>query len=230
MWRVQNYNVFKEISKVSTSWQVEKTAGLIMSQKWLSLVFILITRVLKKCFFDVKQSYKAEAKSLIRQSQQDFFRWEADIIIKQADITFRVLQFPQISDVKVYLQTVKIELATVTSIWLVIPLFRHYQSLDDGILYVHLAHALTWDNSDIISSPVDGEFQIGILSIQHPAAWRCLGVRERMVKPESSGIDSKRGDLLSEIFIETTRFHTAKPKVKRTTPRGLRGLLSGYNV
>lgn len=55
MWRVQNYNVFKEISKVSTSWQVEKTAGLIMSQKWLSLVFILITRVLKKCFFDVKQ-------------------------------------------------------------------------------------------------------------------------------------------------------------------------------
>lgn len=176
------------------------------------------------------KSYKAEAKSLIRQSQQDFFRWEADIIIKQADITFRVLQFPQISDVKVYLQTVKIELATVTSIWLVIPLFRHYQSLDDGSLYVHLAHALTWDNSDIISSPVDGEFQIGILSIQHPAAWQCLGVRERMVKPESSGIDSKRGDLLSEIFIETTRFHTAKPKVKRTTPRGLRGLLSGYNV
>lgn len=176
------------------------------------------------------KSYKAEAKSIIRQSQQDFFRWEADIIIKQADITFRVLQFPQISDVKVYLQTVKIELATVTSIWLVIPLFRHYQSLDDGSLYVHLAHALTWDNSDIISSPVDGEFQIGILSIQHPAAWQCLGVRERMVKPESSGIDSKRGDLLSEIFIETTRFHTAKPKVKRTTPRGLRGLLSGYNV
>lgn len=176
------------------------------------------------------KSYKAEAKSIIRQSQQDFFRWEADIIIKQADITFRVLQFPQISDVKVYLQTVKIELATVTSIWLVIPLFRHYQSLDDGILYVHLARALTWDNSDIISSPVDGEFQIGILSIQHPAAWRCLGVRERMVKPESSGIDSKRGDLLSEIFIQTTRFHTAKPKVKRTTPRGLRGLLSGYNV
>lgn len=176
------------------------------------------------------KSYKAEAKSLIRQSQQDFFRWEADIIIKQADITFRVLQFPQISDVKVYLQTVKIELATVTSIWLVIPLFRHYQSLDDGSLYVHLARALTWDNSDIISSPVDGEFQSGILSIQHPAAWQCLGVRERMVKPESSGIDSKRGDLLSEIFIETTRFHTAKPKVKRTTPRGLRGLLSGYNV
>lgn len=176
------------------------------------------------------KSYKAEAKSIIRQSQQDFFRWEADIIIKQADITFRVLQFPQISDVKVYLQTVKIELATVTSIWLVIPLFRHYQSLDDGSLYVHLARALTWDNSDIISSPVDGEFQIGILSIQHPAAWQCLGVRERMVKPESSGIDSKRGDLLSEIFIETTRFHTAKPKVKRTTPRGLRGLLSGYNV
>lgn len=176
------------------------------------------------------KSYKAEAKSIIRQSQQDFFRWEADIIIKQADITFRVLQFPQISDVKVYLQTVKIKLATVTSIWLVIPLFRHYQSLDDGSLYVHLAHALTWDNSDIISSPVDGEFQIGILSIQHPAAWQCLGVRERMVKPESSGIDSKRGDLLSEIFIETTRFHTAKPKVKRTTPRGLRGLLSGYNV
>lgn len=176
------------------------------------------------------KSYKAEAKSIIRQSQQDFFRWEADIIIKQADITFRVLQFPQISDVKVYLQTVKIELATVTSIWLVIPLFRHYQSLDDGSLYVHLAHALTWDNSDIISSPVDGEFQIGILSIQHPAAWQCLGVRERMVKPESSGIDLKRGDLLSEIFIETTRFHTAKPKVKRTTPRGLRGLLSGYNV
>lgn len=176
------------------------------------------------------KSYKAEAKSIIRQSQQDFFRWEADIIIKQADITFRVLQFPQISDVKVYLQTVKIELATVTSIWLVIPLFRHYQSLDDGSLYVHLARALTWDNTDIISSPVDGEFQIGILSIQHPAAWQCLGVRERMVKPESSGIDSKRGDLLSEIFIETTRFHTAKPKVKRTTPRGLRGLLSGYNV
>lgn len=55
MWRVQNYNVFKEISKVSTSWQVEKTAGLIMSQKWLSLVFILITRVLKNVFFDVKQ-------------------------------------------------------------------------------------------------------------------------------------------------------------------------------
>lgn len=176
------------------------------------------------------KSYEAEAKSIIRQSQQDFFRWEADIIIKQADITFRVLQFPQISDVKVYLQTVKIKLATVTSIWLVIPLFRHYQSLDDGSLYVHLARALTWDNSDIISSPVDGEFQIGILSIQHPAAWQCLGVRERMVKPESSGIDSKRGDLLSEIFIETTRFHTAKPKVKRTTPRGLRGLLSGYNV
>lgn len=176
------------------------------------------------------KSYKAEAKSIIRQSQQDFFRWEADIIIKQADITFRVLQFPQISDVKVYLQTVKIELATVTSIWLVIPLFRHYQSLDDGSLYVHLARALTWDNTDIISSPVDGEFQSGILSIQHPAAWRCLGVRERMVKPESSGIDSKRGDLLSEIFIETTRFHTAKPKVKRTTPRGLKGLLSGYNV
>lgn len=48
--RVQNYNVFKEISKVSTSWQVEKTAGLIMSQKWLSLVFILITRVLKNVF------------------------------------------------------------------------------------------------------------------------------------------------------------------------------------
>lgn len=68
------------------------------------------------------KSYKAEAKSIIRQSQQDFFRWEANIIIKQADITFRVLQFPQISDVKVYLQTVKIELATVTSIWLVIPL------------------------------------------------------------------------------------------------------------
>lgn len=176
------------------------------------------------------KSYKAEAKSIIRQSQQDFFRWEADIIIKQADITFRVLQFPQISDVKVYLQTVKIELATVTSIWLVIPLFRHYQSLDDGSLYVHLARALTWDNTDIISSPVDGEFQSGILSIQHPAAWQCLGVRERMVKPESSGIDSKRGDLLSEIFIETTRFHTAKPKVKRTTLRGLRGLLSGYNV
>lgn len=176
------------------------------------------------------KSYKAEAKSIIRQSQQDFFRWEADIIIKQADITFRVLQFPQISDVKVYLQTVKIELATVTSIWLVIPLFRHYQSLDDGSLYVHLARALTWDNTDIISSPVDGEFQSGILSIQHPAAWQCLGVRERMVKPESSGIDSKRGDLLSEIFIETTRFHTAKPKVKRTTPRGLKGLLSGYNV
>lgn len=120
------------------------------------------------------KSYKAEAKGIIRQSQQDFFRWEADIIIKQADITFRVLQFPQISDVKVYLQTVKIELATVTSIWLVIPLFRHYQSLDDGSLYVHLARALTWDNSDIISSPVDGEFQIGILSIQHPAAWQCL--------------------------------------------------------
>lgn len=122
MWRVQNYNVFKEISKVSTSWQVEKTAGLIMSQKWLSLVFILITRVLKMFFRCEAKSYKAEAKSIIRQSQQNFFRWEADIIIKQADITFRVLQFPQISDVKVYLQTVKIKLATVTSIWLVIPL------------------------------------------------------------------------------------------------------------
>lgn len=42
--------------------------------------------------------------------------------------------------------------------------FRHYQSWDDGILYVHLAsptavaRAFTWDNSDIISSPVDEEF------------------------------------------------------------------------
>lgn len=95
MWRVQNYNVFKEISKVSTSWQVEKTAGLIMSQKWLSLVFILITRVLKMFFRCEAKSYKAEAKSIIRQSQQDFFRWEADIIIKQADITFRVLKKKQ---------------------------------------------------------------------------------------------------------------------------------------
>lgn len=54
---------------------------------------------LKKCFFYVKQrmvkSYKADAKSIIRQSQQDFFRWEADIIIKQADITFHVLQKKQ---------------------------------------------------------------------------------------------------------------------------------------
>lgn len=182
------------------------------------------------------KSYKAEAKSIIRQSQQDFFRWELSWHYHKTSrynvscTSEKTEKLPQISDVKVYLQTVKIKLATVTSIWLVIPLFRHYQSLDDGSLYVHLAHALTWDNSDIISSPVDGEFQIGILSIQHPAAWQCLGVRERMVKPESSGIDLKRGDLLSEIFIETTRFHTAKPKVKRTTPRGLRGLLSGYNV
>lgn len=41
------------------------------------------------------KSYKAEAKSIIRQSQQDFFRWEADIIVKQADITFRVLKEKQ---------------------------------------------------------------------------------------------------------------------------------------
>lgn len=57
MWRLQNYNVFKEISKVSTSWQVEKTAGLIMSQKWLSLKACIYfdNKGLKKCFFDVKQ-------------------------------------------------------------------------------------------------------------------------------------------------------------------------------
>lgn len=89
------------------------------------------------------KSYKAEAKSIIRQSQQDFFRWEADIIIKQADITFRVLQFPQISDVKVYLQTVKIKLATVTSIWLVIPLLsdiisRWMMAVCMFIWHVHL--------------------------------------------------------------------------------------------
>lgn len=94
------------------------------------------------------KSYKAEAKSIIRQSQQDFFRWEADIIIKQADITFRVLKkkqkkFPQISDVKVYLQTVKIKLATVTSIWLVIPLLsdiisRWMMAVCMFIWHVHL--------------------------------------------------------------------------------------------
>lgn len=235
MWRVQNYNVFKEISKVSTSWQVAKTAGLIMSQKWLSLVFILITRVLKNVFSMWSKELQSGSKKHNQTKSTRFLQMRSWHYHKTSRYNVsctseKTEKFPQISDVKVYLQTVKIELATVTSIWLVIPLFRHYQSLDDGILYVHLARALTWDNSDIISSPVDGEFQIGILSIQHPAAWRCLGVRERMVKPESSGIDSKRGDLLSEIFIETTRFHTAKPKVKRTTPRGLRGLLSGYNV
>lgn len=188
-------------------------------------------------FFRCKaKSYKAEAKSIIRQSQQDFFRWEADIIIKQADITFRVLKkkqkkIPSDFRRKSLFANRENEISnSYKHMACDSPPFRHYQSLDDGSLYVHLARALTWDNTDIISSPVDGEFQSGILSIQHPAAWQCLGVRERMVKPESSGIDSKRGDLLSEIFIETTRFHTAKPKVKRTTPRGLRGLLSGYNV
>lgn len=231
MWRVQNYNVFKEISKVSTSWQVEKTAGLIMSQKWLSLVFILITRVLKNVFSMWSKELQSGSKKHNQTKSTRFLQMRSWHYHKTSRYNVSCTSIP--SDFR------RKSLFANRENWISnsykhmacdSPPFRHYQSLDDGSLYVHLARALTWDNTDIISSPVDGEFQSGILSIQHPAAWQCLGVRERMVKPESSGIDSKRGDLLSEIFIETTRFHTAKPKVKRTTPRGLRGLLSGYNV
>lgn len=52
--------------------------------------------------------------------------------------------------------------------------FRHYQSWDDGILYVHLAsppavaRAFTWDNSDIISSPVDEDFKTAFCQYNIP--------------------------------------------------------------
>lgn len=127
MWRVQNYNVFKEISKVSTSWQVEKTAGLIMSQKWLSLVFILITRVLKNVFSMWSKELQSGSKKHNQTKSTRFLQMRSWHYHKTSRYNVsctseKTEKFPQISDVKVYLQTVKIKLATVTSIWLVIPL------------------------------------------------------------------------------------------------------------
>lgn len=127
MWRVQNYNVFKEISKVSTSWQVAKTAGLIMSQKWLSLVFILITRVLKNVFSMWSKELQSGSKKHNQTKSTRFLQMRSWHYHKTSRYNVsctseKTEKLPQISDVKVYLQTVKIKLATVTSIWLVIPL------------------------------------------------------------------------------------------------------------
>lgn len=149
MWRVQNYNVFKEISKVSTSWQSGENSRLNYVSKMALTCIYFDNKGLKNVFSMWSKELQSGSKKHNQTKSTRFLQMrDADIIIKQADITFRVLQkktekFPQISDVKVYLQTVKIKLATVTSIWLVIPLLsdiisRWMMALCMFIWHVHL--------------------------------------------------------------------------------------------
>lgn len=147
MWRVQNYNVFKEISKVSTSWQSGENSRLNYVSKMALTCIYFDNKGLKNVFSMWSKELQSGSKKHNQTKSTRFLQMRSWHYHKTSRYNVsctseKTEKFPQISDVKVYLQTVKIKLATVTSIWLVIPLSdiisRWMMALCMFIWHVHL--------------------------------------------------------------------------------------------